>query len=55
MAGAFYEDVYDWWDYGSRVTGGDLADTPAGTEANDRACALADPNLAACPLAPTNI
>lgn len=55
MAGAFYEDVYDWWDYGSRVTGGNLADTPAWAEANARACALADPNLAACPLAPTNI
>ena len=54
MAGAFFEDVYDWWDYGARLIG-DFQATPAWAEANDRACALADPNLAACPLAPTDI
>lgn len=58
MAGAFYEDVYDWWDYGSRITNGDLTQTPAWAEANTRACDLAqtDPSLGVqCPLAPTNI
>ncbi len=36
MAGAFYEDVYDWWEYGDRLTG-DLP-TRAAWEAaqNDR-------------------
>ena len=35
MAGAFYEDVYDWWDYGEPADGRRLfADTPAWEEAN---------------------
>jgi outer membrane receptor protein involved in Fe transport len=52
MAGAFYEDVYDWWEYGARQPG--LQDTVAWEEANRRACELADEGLdVACPLAPT--
>ena len=52
MAGAFFEDVYDWWEYGGEVPG--LETTPAWAEANLRACALANPDVAACPLAPTD-
>ncbi len=55
MAGAFYEDVYDWWEFGDRLTEGDFADTRAWEEANNQACGLGDPRLAACPLAPTQI
>ena len=29
MAGAFYEDVYDWWEYGDYLTQGDMEDTAA--------------------------
>ena len=54
MAGAFFEDVYDWWQYGALQPGG-LQDTVAWEEANRRACDdIADPNIAACPLAPTD-
>ncbi len=56
MAGAFYEDVYDWWDYGDYLTHGDLADTRAWEEANRIACEdIADPSIAKCPLDPTQI
>lgn len=54
MAGAFYEDVYDWWNYGDRLTEGDFTKTNAWVEANKRACRLGPP-IAACPLAPTQI
>jgi iron complex outermembrane recepter protein len=54
MAGAFYEDVYDWWDYGDRLTNGDFTTTPAWTEANDRACNLGTA-VAKCPLDPTQV
>ena len=53
MAGAFYEDVYDWWEYGDKIPG--LTGTRAWDEANVRACDPANPNLAVCPLEPTNI
>jgi iron complex outermembrane receptor protein len=56
MAGAFYEDVYDWWEYGDRLTAGDFADTNAWIEANRIACEdIADPNVAKCPLDPTQV
>lgn len=56
MLGAFYEDAKDQWDYGARMLPpGGLQDTAAWEEANLRACELADPSLAACPLAPTDI
>jgi len=53
MAGAFYEDVYDWWQYGAYTPG--LVNTRAWEEANRQACdVINDPALAACPLAPTD-
>lgn len=53
MAGAFFEDVYDWWEYGALTPG--LTGTAAWVEANRIACEdIADPNIAACPLAPTD-
>ncbi len=52
MAGAFYEDVYDWWQYGALVPG--LGRSVAWADANARACAIGDPAVAACPLAPTD-
>lgn len=53
MAGAFYEDVYDWWEYGALTPG--LTGTAAWVEANRISCEdIADPNIAACPLAPTD-
>ena len=53
MAGAFFEDVYDWWQYGARVPG--LQNSVAWEDANRRSCdVIADPNIAACPLAPTD-
>jgi outer membrane receptor protein involved in Fe transport len=56
MAGAFYEDVYDWWDYGVRLTHGDPQVTPAWIEANRVSCEdIADPDVSACPLAPSDI
>jgi outer membrane receptor protein involved in Fe transport len=56
MAGAFYEDVYDWWDYGDRLTGGDFSQTRAWQEANRIACEdINDPAIAKCPLDPTQI
>ena len=55
MAGAFFEDVYDWWEYGDYLTEGDLTETRAWEEANIRACDLDDPQAAACPLDPTQI
>ena len=45
MAGAFFEDVYDWWEYGASRAG--TARTPAWDEANVRACDASDPNLVA--------
>ncbi len=56
MAGAFYEDVYDWWEFGDYLTQGDMADTRAWEEANRIACEdIADPSVALCPLNPTQI
>ena len=56
MAGAFFEDVYDWWEYGDRLTRGNPQTTAAWVEANRRACdVIADPNVVPCPLAPTDI
>lgn len=56
MAGAFYEDVYDWWDYGDRLTAGDFSQTRAWQEANRIACEdINDPTIAKCPLDPTQI
>jgi len=53
MAGAFFEDVYDWWQYGALTPG--LENTVAWEEANRQACdVINDPALAACPLAPTD-
>jgi iron complex outermembrane recepter protein len=53
MAGAFYEDVYDWWQYGALVPG--LVHTVAWQEANVQACDQAPTNPdVSCPLAPTN-
>ena len=52
MAGAFYEDVYDWWQYGALTPG--IQNTPSWDAANENACAIADPDIAACPLAPTD-
>ena len=49
MAGAFYEDVYDWWEYGAKTPG--LETTVAWDEANIRACDLAGQGEnVACPL-----
>jgi outer membrane receptor protein involved in Fe transport len=54
MAGAFFEDVYDWWEYGALVPG--WQSTPAWDEANRRACEdIADPNIADCPLVASDI
>ncbi len=55
MAGAFYEDVYDWWDYGDRLFGGDVTETAAWEAANEEACGLEDPNVVSCPLNPSDI
>ncbi|MGH8249267.1 MAG: TonB-dependent receptor [Steroidobacteraceae bacterium] len=56
MVGAFSEDVYDWWEFGDRLTNGNFQGTVAWAEANRRSCEdIADPNLAACPLAPSDI
>jgi iron complex outermembrane recepter protein len=55
MAGAFFEDVYDWWEYGALQPGG-LQDTVAWAEANRRACEdIADPAIAPCPIPATDI
>ncbi|MBM4212855.1 MAG: TonB-dependent receptor [Gammaproteobacteria bacterium] len=54
MAGAFFEDVEDWWNYGASMIGGDLTKTAAWAEANRLACRLRPP-VAKCPLAPTQI
>ena len=54
MVGAFYEDVYDWWEYGALVPG--WQSTPAWAEANRRACEdIANPDIATCPLVPSDI
>lgn len=55
MLGAFYEDMRDAWEYGDRILPpGALAGTPAWEEANNLACDIDDPSIAACPLAPTD-
>jgi outer membrane receptor protein involved in Fe transport len=51
MAGAFYEDVYDWWHYGAAVP--NLTSTTAWTAAQYYACYYAYDTL--CPLADTDI
>jgi len=48
MAGAFYEDVYDWWEYGGRVPG--LTGTRAWEQANINCETV--PGIT-CPLVPT--
>ncbi len=49
MAGAFYEDVYDWWNYGKNIPG--LTTTDAWAAAQDYACAAYDAGYdVACPL-----
>ena len=54
MAGAFFEDVNDWWQYGARLPG--LMGTTTWDVANYYACAGAyDGFDVACPLAPTDI
>lgn len=56
MAGAFYEDVYDWWEFGEKIVDGDMTQTAAFEEANRIACEdIDDPALAKCPLDPTQI
>jgi outer membrane receptor protein involved in Fe transport len=56
MAGAFFEDVYDWWEYGDRLTNGNPQSTRAWVEANRVSCEdIADPDVSACPLASTDI
>lgn len=56
MAGAFYEDVYDWWDFGDRLTEGDATETVAWEEANRVSCEdIADPAVSKCPLDPTQV
>ncbi len=56
MAGAFFEDVYDWWEYGALVPG--QMGTPAWDKANENCTDLVNggavPGLT-CPLAPTDI
>ncbi len=55
MAGAFFEDVYDWWEYGDRLTKGNSQSTVAWAEANRVSCEdIADPAVSACPLVPTD-
>jgi Outer membrane receptor proteins, mostly Fe transport len=56
MAGAFYEDVYDWWEFGEKMVDGDMTQTRAFEEGNRIACEdIDDPALAKCPLDPTQI
>ena len=46
MAGAFYEDVYDWWQYGAQQNQAQLGEETrfAGKRRNRRACEdIADP------------
>jgi iron complex outermembrane receptor protein len=54
MAGAFFEDVYDWWEYGALVPG--QQSTPAWAEANARCLDLVGtvPDIV-CPLPQTDI
>jgi outer membrane receptor protein involved in Fe transport len=53
MAGAFYEDVYDWWQYGAKDN--NLLATNAWLAGNSISCDLIDdPNVAPCPVPPTN-
>lgn len=54
MAGAFFEDVYDWWEYGALQPGG-LQDTVAWAEANARCLDLVGTIDITCPLEPTDI
>ncbi|HET8692789.1 MAG TPA: TonB-dependent receptor [Steroidobacteraceae bacterium] len=54
MAGAFYEDVYDWWKYGAQHNEADLLQTPAWAQAQADCLALqATLPSQVCPLAPT--
>lgn len=53
MAGAFFEDVYDWWEYGALVPG--QQSTPAWAEANARCADLIGTIDITCPLADTSI
>lgn len=56
VAGAFYEDVYDWWDFGDRLTAGDATQTAAWIEANRASCEdIDDPAVVKCPLDPTQV
>jgi outer membrane receptor protein involved in Fe transport len=54
MAGAFYEDVYDWWNYGKDLPG--LTTSTAWGAAQEYACAAYDAGYdVACPLPDTDI
>ncbi len=54
MAGAFYEDVYDWWQYGAQQNQNRLAETVAWETAQADCLALqATLPSQVCPLAPT--
>jgi outer membrane receptor protein involved in Fe transport len=52
MAGAFFEDVWDWWEYGADVPG--LVNTPSWDKANENCLALDPAAGVTCPLAPTS-
>ena len=55
MAGAFYEDVYDWWEYGAKMPGLDeYARLGGGQIPAPVTCADQGFDVA-CPLAPTDI
>jgi len=52
MVGGFYEDVYDWWDYGAKIPG--LTTTDSWVAANYYACyTLYNIDSVSCPLADT--
>ena len=56
MAGAFFEDVYDWWEFGATVPG--LTNTVAWDTAQEECLNFIDDNpgtAITCPVAPTNI
>ncbi len=56
MAGAFYEDVYDWWQYGAQQPEQGLINSPAWEQAQADCIALqATLPSQVCPLAPTNL
>ncbi len=57
MAGAFYEDVYDWWEYGAKQPQAGLVQTVAWETAQEDCLTFQadNPELnQVCPIAPTN-